>query len=387
MNNPDFQRLADAIQRIYAVPDGDPFDAFGISAVTSLFSASMGTMFTLPKSGDQGRLLAICNMTTLAACGLMRDISDETRTGNGGPSWPLDTAIATNGIHPHENGASQERLLHLLELQSPELMLLGVIDETPDASYIICLFRAAEGTPFNSPDCERLRSLLPHWRRALEIRRQLARLRVDADGTKVILDQAPFAIMLAENDGRVIYSNRGASRLCGLDDGIGLVGSRLRLSRAQDRVALARTLQSIGEPTSPHYGEQCIIPVPRRSGKADFQLALMPISVGGNGPDHPARQYIQIFIYDPAHREPVHGEALQSVHGLTDAETKVCELLYSNLSLADIGNRLNISVNTVKTHLAGIFRKIGINSQRELMQYLAQAPKVGARKMTGEVSR
>ena len=382
MNNPGFRRLAEAIQRIYAVPDGDPFDAFGISAVTALFNASMGAMFAVPKSGDQGRLLAICNMTTLAACGLMRDISAETQTGNSGPCWPLDTAIAFNGVHPHENGASQEWLLQLLDLQSPELMLLGVIDETPDASYIVCLFRAAEDTPFNSMDCERLRSLLPHWRRALEIRRQLARLRVDAEGTKAILDQAPFAIMLAENDGRVIYSNRGASRLCGLDDGIGLAGSRLRLSRAKDRVALARALQGIVDPASPHFGEQYIFPVTRRSGKADFQLALMPISIGGNGPDHPAQQYIQIFIYDPAYREPVHGEALQSLHGLTAAETKVCELLYSNLSLAEIGNGLNISVNTVKTHLAGIFRKIGINSQRELMQYLAQAPKVGGQKLT-----
>lgn len=382
MNDQDFQRLADTIQRIYAVPDGDPFDAYGMSAVTSLFNASMGTIFSAPKTSDESRLLAVCNMTTFAASGVMHDLSNDTRTASDSASWPPDLAIAVDGIRTQKESASRECLLRVLDPQNRGPMLLGVIDDTPEASYIVCLFREADEKPFRSRDCVRLRSLLPHWRRALEIRRQLARLRLDADRTKAILDQAPFAILLAESDGRVFYSNRGASRLCGLDDGIGLMGSQLRLSRSQDRAALARALEGISDPTSPAFGDQCILPVRRRSGKADFHLALMPISVAGNRSDPAPRQYIQIFIYDPAHREPLHGEALQSLHGLTDAETKVCELLYSNISLTEIGSLLNISVNTVKTHLARIFRKIDVNSQRELMQYLAQAPKVGGQKLT-----
>jgi DNA-binding CsgD family transcriptional regulator len=222
--------------------------------------------------------------------------------------------------------------------------------------------------------------LLPHLRRALAFRRQIGGLRFDANALRAILDQAPFAIMLAEGSGRIIYSNQGADRICKLDDGIRLAGSRLRLSRAEDRISFETALNRVSDPSNPHYGEQWIFPVPRRSGKADFQLALMPVRISSSN-DSP-NQYIQLFIYDPTHREPLHGEALQSLHGLTDAETKVCELLYSDSDLNEVSHYLNISVNTVKTHLARIFQKIGVNSQKELMKYLAQAPKVGARKVT-----
>ncbi len=53
--------------------------------------------------------------------------------------------------------------------------------------------------------------------------------------------------------------------------------------------------------------------------------------------------------------------------------------MYQRKSIADTAHELNISINTAKTHLAHIFRKIGINSQNELMDYLARLPKLANR--------
>lgn len=52
--------------------------------------------------------------------------------------------------------------------------------------------------------------------------------------------------------------------------------------------------------------------------------------------------------------------------GLTQAEREVAELAGQGLTNAEIGERLFVSTNTVKTHLARVFAKLGISSRREL---------------------
>ena len=50
---------------------------------------------------------------------------------------------------------------------------------------------------------------------------------------------------------------------------------------------------------------------------------------------------------------------------LTEAELRVLELLPTHLSVDEIGRRLNLSRNTVKTHLRGIYGKLNVSSRGE----------------------
>jgi len=53
---------------------------------------------------------------------------------------------------------------------------------------------------------------------------------------------------------------------------------------------------------------------------------------------------------------------------LTDRELAVLRLLRSELSLREIGSVLYISLNTVKTHSKGIYRKLGASSRKEAVE-------------------
>jgi LuxR family maltose regulon positive regulatory protein len=53
---------------------------------------------------------------------------------------------------------------------------------------------------------------------------------------------------------------------------------------------------------------------------------------------------------------------------LTTAELRVLHYLPTNLSLAEIGNRLYVSRYTVKTHCASIYRKLNVNSRSEAVE-------------------
>jgi PAS domain S-box-containing protein len=58
---------------------------------------------------------------------------------------------------------------------------------------------------------------------------------------------------------------------------------------------------------------------------------------------------------------------------LSPREQQVLNLLFGNLRVGSIAVRLKISPNTVRNHLKAVFRKLGVHSQRELLELLHQA--------------
>ena len=67
------------------------------------------------------------------------------------------------------------------------------------------------------------------------------------------------------------------------------------------------------------------------------------------------------------HGEGDQGEML-GLSSLTTAELRLLPLLPSHLSLAEIGERLFVSRNTVKTHAISLYRKLGVSTRRETIE-------------------
>lgn len=51
-----------------------------------------------------------------------------------------------------------------------------------------------------------------------------------------------------------------------------------------------------------------------------------------------------------------------------EAELRVLHLLPTNLSIAEIGQRLYVSRNTAKSHTAALYRKFGVSSRGEAVR-------------------
>jgi DNA-binding CsgD family transcriptional regulator len=66
------------------------------------------------------------------------------------------------------------------------------------------------------------------------------------------------------------------------------------------------------------------------------------------------------------HADPEHdATSAGAEHGLTRAETRVLSVLLLGFSNDEIARRLYVSVDTVKTHLQRIFRKLGVASRAQ----------------------
>ena len=77
--------------------------------------------------------------------------------------------------------------------------------------------------------------------------------------------------------------------------------------------------------------------------------------------------------FDLAASRAAQGEVLERP---SEAELAVLRLLVSQLSARDIGGRLFLSANTVRTHARAIYRKLGVNSRADAV---AEATALGLR--------
>ncbi|WP_315834578.1 helix-turn-helix transcriptional regulator [Bradyrhizobium prioriisuperbiae] len=90
---------------------------------------------------------------------------------------------------------------------------------------------------------------------------------------------------------------------------------------------------------------------------------------------------VMIFVFDLAGPAEVPPTWLMDAYGLTLAEARVALPAALGRSVAEIATQLNISPNTVKTHLRRIFVKTGVRGQAELAGLVAPL-----RLMRGEVA-
>ncbi len=72
------------------------------------------------------------------------------------------------------------------------------------------------------------------------------------------------------------------------------------------------------------------------------------------------------------------GAGAAAFEGLSERELEVARLLISGLKYSDIGDRLFISLSTVKTHVERIYRKAGARSKIELAKALRAWPQADA---------
>lgn len=138
------------------------------------------------------------------------------------------------------------------------------------------------------------------------------------------------------------------------------------LQRAREYVALAARLRPLLSSALPVVSAQTLL-----------ELARCYISLGDSGGARTVlRQAQDIFNQRPGlgdlpkqaaelkARLNTNHAAMRGASSLTTAELRLLPLLPTHLTLGEIGERLNVTRNTVKTQAIAIYRKFGVSSRR-----------------------
>ena len=101
-----------------------------------------------------------------------------------------------------------------------------------------------------------------------------------------------------------------------------------------------------------------------------FRYIFLNSNQNANAPAEPA------FAGKMEHIAGEHIAAIANAHALTSRECDILLRLSARSSLTDIANECNLTVDTVKSHLSHIYRKLGVRNRQEALTLLeAAAPK------------
>lgn len=149
-----------------------------------------------------------------------------------------------------------------------------------------------------------------------------------------------------------------------------LLGARIALARGRDDVALAVAERVLDQDA---LDLRSRIEALTLASRAESELGahqasrrrLAEVAVL-SAPDGHVRAYLDLGLDPPGAAPDAHGAPAWLV--LSTREQQVLRLLRGRLDNREIGDAMYISVNTVKTHLQSIYRKLGVASRREAVE-------------------
>lgn len=185
---------------------------------------------------------------------------------------------------------------------------------------------------------------------------------------RAILEKIDRGIVLLDAEGGVVDGNSIARQVMASGNGLQVRNGRLAFTDAALDSRFERLLKSSGKADGqPRWIAASV----KRAGAATCRVLVSPIRVE-DGHAH-ATAYI-VVIYAPATQRAIAPEVLLEIYGLTRAQADVARRLYAGLSVEETAIELQLSPNTVRSHLKQIFSKCEVQSQAELLRSLALGP-------------
>lgn len=243
------------------------------------------------------------------------------------------------------------------------------VQRTRERGVVLSLARGRTRSAFSVSEKQDLAILVPHLRRAIEVKDRLCACRGVQQSMLESLDRFPFAVILLRRDLTIDQCSTSAQEL--LSDGVALRSEHGRL-RIVQQAAERRFHRQLEEMTR-REGEMPVITVPRGPTRAPLSLLALPLYSERQvwvGPL--ARWMLLVHVPEMASCVPV--ERLQRALGATPAEAALAQHLLRGQTLAEAAVELKISVHTARSQLKALFARTGVSRQSELIRYILSNP-------------
>ena len=248
--------------------------------------------------------------------------------------------------------------------------LISQISPAPLVQAGIALHRARSVGRYEAADIEQMEFLYRHIERALAIGFKLGSLGTLQQCTAELLDRNRAAVVLLDEHGHVVHSNRAADRLCASGDGIRLATNGISLTNKPDNDKLQRLIaQALSTTGSDSMGGGAMRAKRASSGQS-LSLLVAPVSRR-----YPVLSVIRpavcVVISDTARQDgPIAIQRLRSLFDFTEAEARLAVSLAAGDDLRSAAASLGISYGTTRVRLSEIFRKTDTHRQGELVRLL-----------------
>jgi DNA-binding CsgD family transcriptional regulator len=237
----------------------------------------------------------------------------------------------------------------------------------------LALMRDGRFGSYDGLESQLLNRLVPHLRQAFDMAERLDLLHAQSRTSFAVFERLSAAVMTVDDRGKLVFSNRAALRLMARGGALADRGGRLMAARPEAdgrlKAAVERATRARPAATS--------LSLPRGGGLTPLSVSVVP-SDPRRSIFAAMRPLAIILVHDPAEQQAISEEGLRARFDATPTEARLAVALCAGESLASYAGTAGVSITTAKTHLNGLFAKLGTNRQADLVRTIVTDPALRA---------
>jgi len=175
------------------------------------------------------------------------------------------------------------------------------------------------------------------------------------------LDSLGQALALLGQNARILYVSPHAMRILQENDGLTVVNQAFCANLEEDHLNLSSALDALLERNEAPMKME--LNINRPSGKLPYKLRVNALL---------DTQQAMVIIHDTNANHMAWYDRLQARFQLTPRECQCTMLLTDGYSMAEIADRMGVSMQTLRQHLKHAFNKTGTHKQHELVGIVLQ---------------
>lgn len=214
--------------------------------------------------------------------------------------------------------------------------------------------------------------ILPIMANSVDLGRTLQALKTRYQASLSILDALGLAVFLVDETGCVIEHNKEAARILDLGDGLTLTKSkRLKLLSPDQTKELGAVIDTTNGLLRGEIGHSNnLMTAKRPSGEFDYLISVRALA-DTQAELEAGLKCAFVTVIDPARQGVLSAEGVTALAQLSDAESAIVELLVQGFRPAEVADRRDVSLNTVRTQLKTISQKLRCSSQSDIIRTAA----------------
>lgn len=227
---------------------------------------------------------------------------------------------------------------------------------------------------FGPTEIDLLKTLIPHLRRAVELRSHLDEKDASRSVAQGVIEGMRTGVILLDASGHVLAANATARRIADLRDGLLLSRERLRATANSEDDLLQK---AIGEAIaiSEHRDSSggAALTVRRPSGARPYAILVSPGASAGSQSAFRIASAV-VLIGDSDAGFAASEEVAMQLYGLTPAEARLACSVASGESLESYASARGINVSTARWTMKQALAKTGARRQADLVRILLTSP-------------
>ena len=251
--------------------------------------------------------------------------------------------------------------------------LCGVISRTEDTIYYITLLRDAASGDFDENEKALLSTVLEHLMVSLQNHWHLLTANDMTSVFKSAISRFSHAILVVDRDGDLLFQNSFAADLFDRFEVLRIVDNRLCAVRRVENRALHQAIRDTADlPNESSYEIDKLITIKSKQCEQPFLINIHPLGQIFSIKKSETVPVVILSVRDP--NKPHHPKScsFSALYDLTPAQSRLSSLLFSGYTLSDAAKSLNVSENTLRSHLKQIYQKTHTHGQMELVHLHAK---------------